>query len=127
MTDDTGNEQSGTTASRILRAMLRQRCPRCLEGPVFQGVWAMRARCTLCGHQFERAPGFFVGAMYFSYAMAVPIFALLAILVHGFLPRWSVARVMSLVLIAFAPMIPVVFRWSRIVWMHLMLKIDPEA
>src|SRR6185295_15533099 len=53
-------------------AVLRQRCPRCLEGRVFRGMLAMNDACPECGLVFEREPGYFVGAMYVSYAMAIP-------------------------------------------------------
>src|SRR3989442_8573127 len=58
------------TAAR-LRAILRQRCPVCLEGRMFRGVFTMNAACSACGHRFERETGFFQGAMYVSYALGI--------------------------------------------------------
>lgn len=47
--------------------MLRQRCPVCLEGPMFSGLFTLHDRCPRCGHAFIREPGFFQGAIYVSY------------------------------------------------------------
>ncbi len=52
-----------------LRAILRQRCPVCCQGAMFRGRFAMNPTCPVCGHRFEREPGFFQGAMYVSYGL----------------------------------------------------------
>ena len=57
------------------RTILRQQCPECGEGQVFQGAFQMNERCPVCSCKFERGPGYFTGAMYFSYALEIPIIA----------------------------------------------------
>src|SRR5260370_21128589 len=57
-----------------LRSILQQRCPRCRIGGIFQysifrGFPKMCERCGICDLKFEREPGYFLGAMYFSFAM----------------------------------------------------------
>src|SRR5436190_12582264 len=52
-----------------LRAIIRQRCPVCLQGAMFRGRFEMNTTCPVCGHRFEREPGFFQGAMYVSYGI----------------------------------------------------------
>jgi uncharacterized protein (DUF983 family) len=52
-------------------AILKQLCPRCLQGKVFGKLWKMNRRCPACGLEFEREPGYYLGAMYFSYGLAV--------------------------------------------------------
>ena len=42
----------------------------------------MNDPCPVCGLVFEREPGYFLGAMYFSYALAVFIIAPLFILLY---------------------------------------------
>ena len=54
-----------------LAAVMPQRCPRCLEGPVFATLFRMHAQCPACGLRFEREPGYFTGAMYLSYGVAL--------------------------------------------------------
>ena len=61
--------------------MLRLRCPRCLAGRVYRGLLTMNERCPQCGLTFEREPGYFTGAMYASYLLALPlVFAIFLIL-----------------------------------------------
>jgi uncharacterized protein (DUF983 family) len=100
------------------RAAFRQRCPRCLEGRVFRGMLDMYERCPVCGYVFGREPGYFTGAMYVSYTLAVPLLALLCLLV--WLPTgWSLEWVVGLATLLLLPFVPAIFRYSRVVWMHL--------
>jgi uncharacterized protein (DUF983 family) len=50
-----------TTGTRLGRA-LRRRCPRCGE-PAFETWFGMKRYCTGCGLEFEREPGYWVGAV----------------------------------------------------------------
>src|SRR6058998_576038 len=68
-----------------LRAIIRQRCPVCLQGAMFRGRFEMNATCPVCGHRFEREPGFFQGAMYVSYGIGIVYIGVLAILANAFL------------------------------------------
>jgi uncharacterized protein (DUF983 family) len=86
----------------------------------------MNETCPSCGLRFEREPGYFVGAMYVSYALAVLIVgALTAVLWLLLLPGWPMSRVVLPAVAAFLPLVPVVFRWSRIIWIHFDRSIDP--
>src|SRR4051812_42049322 len=86
--------------------MLRRRCPECGRGPIFGSAWSMHERCPVCGLRFGRGePGYFTGAMYFSYALAIPITALLTLLEYLIWPQWSLLR---LVLLAWAICIPLI-------------------
>lgn len=101
-------------------AILWQRCPNCLEGKVFQGVIDMHERCPHCGHKFAREPGYFLGAMYASYFMAIPILALLALFIHWLiLPSWKLENTVLAALVPFVFLVPLIFRYSRIFWMHI--------
>jgi hypothetical protein len=57
------------------RTILQQRCSERGEGPIFEGAFRMNERCPVCGYKFERGPGYFTGAMYFSYGLEIPIIA----------------------------------------------------
>src|SRR5260370_11722999 len=63
-----------------LRSILQQRCPRCRIGGIFQysifrGFPKMGERCGICDLKFGREPGYFLGALYFSFAMGLFIMA----------------------------------------------------
>src|SRR5438552_15803247 len=49
-------------------AVWHKRCPRCLQGPIYERGMTMHARCPVCGLRLEREQGYFMGAMYISYA-----------------------------------------------------------
>ncbi|HKY52117.1 MAG TPA: DUF983 domain-containing protein [Candidatus Limnocylindria bacterium] len=110
---------------RRIAAVLTLRCPRCLDGRVWRRFLSMNAACPVCGFVFDRESGYFAGAMVVSYALAVPILAAMVIaliLVAGFDP------VLALVIgnTAYLVLVPFIFRYSRVVWLHLDWLIDPE-
>lgn len=110
-----------------LRAILGQRCPRCLQGKAFAGFVRMHKRCPVCELQFGREAGYFVAAMYFSYAISIVVLVLIsAILYWGFGDRWSTTQLVSAVVGLFLLCVPAIFRYSRILWMHSDWLIDPN-
>ena len=62
--------------NRIL-SILHERCPKCGQGQVFEKPAhllkfpEMKERCSVCDYRFDREPGYFLGAMYLSYGLAV--------------------------------------------------------
>jgi uncharacterized protein (DUF983 family) len=102
-------------------------CPRCRVGPIFKGRLSMNAACPSCGLRFDREPGYFTGAMYFSYAFAVPIITVITVLLWlGPLRRWEIGWIVLAAGVLFLPLVPAVFRWSRIVWIHMDRYVDPR-
>jgi hypothetical protein len=93
---------------------------------MFSGWIRMHPACPVCRYVFEREPGYFVGAMYVSYALAVPTLVLLAVLVHWLVPSWSGLSLLGATLLLFLPLVPVIFRYSRAMWAHLDWTIDPQ-
>jgi uncharacterized protein (DUF983 family) len=99
-------------------ALLRGLCPACRSGRIFCGFIAMNEECGDCGLAFHREPGYFTGAMYVSYAMSVPALGLASWIIHLAAPGLSFAAVAVLATLACLPLVPFLFRWSRIVWIH---------
>jgi len=108
-----------------LGAMLRQCCPECGEGRVFASTWRMNETCPVCGLMFDRGPGYFTGAMYFSYAIGIPIIALGTGLVW-WITRWPLHWDVVIVWVAFLPVVPLVFRLSRTMFIHFDRYFDPD-
>lgn len=106
--------------------ILHLRCPRCHEGEVFSGAVKMNKRCPNCGLKFEREPGYFYGAMYFSYAFAVLFIGVFALIINMFVPTMRLHWLLFTALMAFLPFVPLVFRYSRVLWMYVDRSIDPE-
>ena len=112
-----GDDGADITAGQALRRGL---CPVCRSGRIFAGRWRMNESCPVCHTRFERSPGYFVGAMYISYALAVLVLIVLfAVYELGASDAWPTAVVWILGFAAYALAMPAVFRWSRILWIHL--------
>ena len=114
-------ERAATSLSRALRL----RCPRCWETPLFRGWFSMAEACVLCGLRFERAQGYFVGAIYVNYAVTAVLALGLFFLLWG-LTTLSTAAELALVL----PVVIVFplwfFRYSRSLWLGLEFLLNPE-
>jgi hypothetical protein len=54
---------------------------------VFIGQLKMNEQCPSCGLKFEREPGYFFGAMYFSYGLGVVMIFCLACIAHWLFPE----------------------------------------
>jgi uncharacterized protein (DUF983 family) len=111
-----------------VRAVLWQRCPVCLEGPMYSGWITMHERCPRCGHQFERETGFFQGAMYVSWVMSVGLFATLAIMAMvGLAPRIGLNAALAVAVVVYMPTVPMLFRYSRVIWAHINIGTRDDA
>jgi uncharacterized protein (DUF983 family) len=100
------------------QAILRQRCPRCREGRIFAGSTKMNEACPACGLVFSREPGYFLGAMYISYGMAIGVMGLFMLIGHLLWPDLDLGLVVLLAAAVFVPFVPLVFRYSRVLWIH---------
>ena len=112
-----------------LRDIFRQTCPRCRLGPIFRlPLWraplATYERCPNCGLKYEREPGYFLGAMYFSYILSVPP-GLAIVLLLWRATNWQFDRVMIAAFFLWLPFVPVVSRYSRVLWLYLDRHFDP--
>lgn len=78
----------------------------------------MNPRCPVCDLVFDREPGYFLGAMYVSYPLSVPILGLTILIGHWLLPSWRIEFIIGLSAIAFIPFMPLVFRYARVIWIY---------
>ena len=109
-------------------AILRQQCSECGQGQVFQGALRMNERCPVCGYKFEREAGYFTGAMYFSYALGIPPIAAGVLLGKLLIvPAWPLHWILLATWVAFLPLVPAVFRYSRVLFIHFDRYFDPDG
>jgi uncharacterized protein (DUF983 family) len=121
-------DQSARPAASRWGAILRQLCPRCLQGRVYKGLVTMHEHCPHCGLKFGREPGYFLGAMYYSYGMGAIILGILTALIWWLiLPQWEFHQVVLVALVPFVFFVPLIFRYSRVIWMHFDHSFDPPA
>src|SRR5207247_10047746 len=72
-----------TTLFRSIGRGLRLRCPRCGRAPLYRGWFTMNAVCPVCYLKFERAQGYWVGAIYVNYAVTT------LVAVTGYFLLWA--------------------------------------
>lgn len=108
-----------------LWAALRQRCPRCCRGRIFASGVRMNEECPVCGLRFGRESGYFFGSMYVSYLLSIPALGLLTVAGHLLFPQISLVAIVLLAAAAALPLVPVLFRYSRVLWIHFDRWADP--
>ncbi len=112
-------------AARIMRRAIALRCPRCGETKLFDGWFRMRRDCPACGLRFERAPGYWIGAIYINYGVTS------GIAIGGYFVLWARAGLSTptqfAIWIPFLLLFPLwFFRWSRSLWLAIEYLVNPE-
>lgn len=123
----------------VLAGILRQLCPRCRTGRIFQpnvhagvdwgiywGFPKMNDCCPACDLLFNREPGYFLGAMYISFALGLALVAAPAVILEV-LTHWGFTKVVTCGLVFFLPFAPMLTFLSRVLWIYLDQTIDPET
>lgn len=110
--------------------ILHQRCPRCRTGnifrsSIFRGFPKMHLRCPVCDLKFEREPGYFLGAMYVSYALGLVMVALIAALLWS-ITGWWITKDTIWAVVLFLPLAPTITLLARVLWIYLDQTVDPE-
>ena len=110
-----------------LAAVLRQLCPRCYQGTIGAGGLRMHRACPVCGYQFVREKGFFLGAMYISYMLVLPPLAAVTLFLWLVVfPDWPLWGIVALSLGVFLLFVPAIVRYSRALYIHLEYLIDAD-
>jgi len=109
-----------------LWAIARLRCPRCFRGKVFKGSFAMNDPCPVCGVIFQREEGYFLGAMYVSYVIASVFILSLYFLGEWLWPDLNSYLLVLGIAVLYLPLVPAVFRYSRVGWMHFERSACPD-
>lgn len=106
------------------QGILHCKCPKCKTGKIFQdlgNVFLLRApkmfeACLTCGYKFEKEPGYFIGSLYVSYALAVAEMLLLFCITFPFFSFELIFLVLifGLLLLSFFN-----FRYARTIWIYI--------
>lgn len=116
-----------------LYSIFKYKCPRCHQGEVFKSkssynlpkMFDLHEKCSHCGLRYEFEPGFFYGAMYVSYGLTVALGIATYILMQIFFEA-SVGQIIAVLVAALIVGSPLILRLSRIIWMNLFIKYEPE-
>lgn len=118
-----------------LYSILRFKCPHCHEGAffendnpfVFSTMGEVRKGCPACGRSYHREVGFYYGAMYVSYALAVATFVTVYVAVSVLFPAASAGVVVAAVLGSLLLLGPVLYALSKIIWANLFYSYQGPA
>ena len=110
--------------SSTLMNILQEKCPNCNSQKVFEnkGIFkmpVMKDECEACHYHFDREPGYFLGAMYISYALAVLQAIITFVICYYAFPGlpipWIPAFIIGVILLFSKKN----YKLSRIIYMHL--------
>ncbi len=107
-----------------LAAILKQKCPHCLQGPVFNSFLGMHQTCSNCHIKYEREDGYFMMSVVIGYAIggiiALPI-CLILYLMNAPTHWYFIATIGAFILL-----FPLIFRYAKLLWLHIDEVIDPR-
>lgn len=85
----------------------------------------MRPRCSVCDLKFQREEGYFLGAMYISFGLALVIIALISVVLWA-VTGWWITKAVLWAVILFLPLAPGISLFARVLWIYLDQTFDPE-
>jgi uncharacterized protein (DUF983 family) len=122
-----------TLKGNKLYSIFLSKCPKCHEGDLFESnnpynlkkAFSMVERCKVCGQKSEPEPGFYYGAMYVSYALAVAIGCFIGVPMLFFgAPALPTVIAIAIGLIVLSPL---TLRYSRMIWINFFFDYDKNA
>lgn len=109
-----------------LYSILHFVCPRCQEGKFFvakpynlRKVGDLYPECSHCKLKYEKEVGFYYGAMYVSYGLAVAEFVTCWCVFSWFLPWVSTSWEIGIILTLTVLTAPWKYAYSKIIWANL--------
>lgn len=111
--------------SNLFVSAFNDKCPNCDKGHVFRQdtsilqLPVMVDECEVCAYRFDREPGYFLGAMYLSYGLAV-LQGIITFLICSFFftslsTFWQSVSVIGVILLLGRKN----YKLSRILYIHL--------
>ena len=112
-----------------LYSVLFFKCPACHEGDFFVShpydltkAGDIYKSCSVCQTKFSKEPGFYYGAMYVSYAIAVGLSLSIYLLFNVFNYDISVELFLLVYSIFILLSSPLIYALSKIIWANIFIK-----
>jgi hypothetical protein len=109
-----------------LHSILNFKCPYCHQGDFFvshpydlKHAGDLRPACSVCHRRYSIEPGFFYGAMYASYALAVAWSVTSYVAMAVLFPALSVFAQFLAITIGLLLVGPLLYALSKIIWANL--------
>lgn len=97
--------------------LLKRRCPRCSEGALFRGWFQMNDTCPKCKMNFEREEGYYTGAMFINWFLA--IFIIGPVWIGMIFAGYPFGLILGTTVFLLILSIPVFFQYSRVIWLYI--------
>lgn len=116
---------STPTKGNLIKLILKEKCPNCGKGNVYQKkkhmleLPIMNDRCADCNYYFDREPGYFLGAMYISYGLAVLQGIITFLILYFFFPNTPTIWVVLMILAVIFLFSLKNYKLSRIIYIHI--------
>lgn len=117
----------------LIKSVAGCHCPKCRQGNLFQSSTFnlkrfsdMNEKCEVCGQTFMPEPSFYMGAMFVSYALQIGLFLTIYFSVRAINPNASLELYMGVMTSLVILTLPLVYRLSRSIWIHLMVKYQQQ-
>jgi len=110
-------------------SIVNRKCPHCHEGEFFLSrnpynlskAGEIHERCDVCHRKLMIEPGFYYGAMYVAYALAVATFVTVYVATIVLYPEASTVTYISLIIATLILGGPFLFMLSKIIWGNLFI------
>ncbi len=117
-----------------LYSIFKHKCPRCHEGEFFVShpydlskAGDIHPECPKCGLKYQAEPGFYYGAMYVSYALAVALFVTIWVSFNLFLPSFSVGWQIGAIVFFTLILTPYLYALSKIIWANFFFSYEKNT
>lgn len=112
-----------------LYSIFRFKCPHCHEGEFFvdrnpynlMKVGDMHDECSVCHRKYQPEPGFYYGAMYVAYGLAVATLVAAYVATMVLYPSATTGATVTIVLIALVLFTPLLYALSKTMYAGLFL------
>lgn len=107
------------------QSFLMGRCPQCRTGSIFKsGLFNKKFKdvhthCSHCNVKYEQEPGFFWGAMYFSYGLIVGLLIFLSIIMFTVFDDPSLLLISVVIIGVSILFLPLTMRLSRLLLIYI--------
>lgn len=111
---------AGIPAWKLLARGILARCPACGSGGLFLSIFKLKSRCPRCQFDFDREPGWWIGAMVMNIGAAIAAFGLylpLALIITWPDVPWTLIAVVGCLLMAILPI--VFYPISKTLWLAM--------
>ena len=110
----------------LILNIFEEKCPHCRKGKIFLPapypivyLPKMNKKCSECGYTFEREPGYFIGAMYVSYGLAVLEGLITFLTAHFLFGISSIPLLLCIIIPVFLLFSMWNFKLSRVIFMYI--------